>query len=82
MGKSKKQRQDAVNLEVVHPNAAGIDIGNATHYVAVPPDRDAEPVRSFCVLHRRFEENGRLAGTMPHRHGGAAIHRCLLATGI
>lgn len=32
---------------MVHPDAAGIDIGNAAHYVAVPPDRDAEPVRSF-----------------------------------
>jgi len=29
------------------PSAAGIDIGNAAHYVAVPPDRDAEPVRTF-----------------------------------
>src|SRR4051812_35066380 len=28
-----------MNLEVLHPNAAGIDIGNAAHYVAVPPDR-------------------------------------------
>ena len=25
-----------MNLEVLHPNAAGIDIGNAAHYVAVP----------------------------------------------
>jgi transposase len=32
---------------VVHPDAAGIDIG-ATHlYVALPPDRSAEPVRVF-----------------------------------
>ncbi|MEJ2110734.1 MAG: IS110 family transposase [Acidobacteriota bacterium] len=28
-------------------NAAGIDIGSREHYVAVPPDRDPEPVRSF-----------------------------------
>jgi hypothetical protein len=34
-------------LEVVHPRAAGIDVGNASHYVAVPPGRDAEPVREF-----------------------------------
>jgi hypothetical protein len=32
-------------LEVVHPHAAGIDVGNAAHYVAVRPDRDPEPVR-------------------------------------
>jgi transposase len=43
-------------LEVVHPHAAGIDVGNSAHYVAVRPDRDPEPVRRFeCFtadLHR------------------------------
>jgi len=34
-------------LEVVHADAAGIDVGGASHYVAVPPDRDAKPVREF-----------------------------------
>jgi len=34
-------------LTLTHPNAAGIDIGSASHYVAVPPDRDDEPVREF-----------------------------------
>lgn len=41
------QQSDQMSLDVVHPNAAGIDIGNAAHYVAVPPDRDSEPVRRF-----------------------------------
>ncbi len=27
-------------LAVVHADAAGIDVGNASHFVAVPPDRD------------------------------------------
>jgi transposase len=31
----------------VHPNAAGIDIGNESHYVAVPASRDSQPVRRF-----------------------------------
>lgn len=43
-------------LKRMNPNAAGIDCGSAEHYVAVPPDRDAEPVRSFKTftddLHR------------------------------
>jgi len=43
-------------LELTHPNAAGIDIGSASHYVAVPPDRDDDPVREFASftadLHR------------------------------
>jgi transposase len=34
-------------LEVVHPHAAGIDVGNGAHYVAVRPDCDPEPVRRF-----------------------------------
>jgi transposase len=32
---------------LMHPNAAGIDIGSASHFVAVPADRDDEPVREF-----------------------------------
>jgi hypothetical protein len=35
-------------LSLTHPNAAGIDIGSASHFVAVPPDRDDEPVREFA----------------------------------
>lgn len=35
-------------LTITHPNAAGIDIGSASHYVAVPADRDDEPVREFA----------------------------------
>ncbi len=34
-------------LQVVHPNAAGIDIGNKSHFVAIPPDRDSTPIREF-----------------------------------
>jgi len=41
---SPKSRQA---LSLTHPNAAGIDIGSASHFVAVPPDRDEEPVREF-----------------------------------
>ena len=44
------QRQifsDESGLEILHPDAAGIDIGNETHYVSVPPGRDPDPVREF-----------------------------------
>jgi len=34
-------------LERINPNAAGIDCGSAEHYVAVPTDRDPNPVRAF-----------------------------------
>jgi transposase len=35
------------SLQIVNPNAAGIDVGNNSHFVAVPPDRDDNPVREF-----------------------------------
>lgn len=35
-------------LTIVHPNAGGIDVGNESHFVAVPPDRDPNPVQEFC----------------------------------
>jgi len=35
------------SLAVVHPNAAGIDIGNESHFVSIPPDRDAVTIREF-----------------------------------
>jgi transposase len=34
-------------LPLYHPHAAGIDIGEAEHWVAVPPDRSPQPVRRF-----------------------------------
>jgi hypothetical protein len=34
-------------LAIVHGNAGGIDVGNESHFVAVPPDRDENPVREF-----------------------------------
>ena len=44
---ARQIQSDNVTLEIVHGNAAGIDVGKDTHYVAVPPDRDAKPVQSF-----------------------------------
>jgi transposase len=35
------------SLQVVNPHAAADDIGAAEPWVAVPPDRDAQPVRRF-----------------------------------
>ena len=61
---NRKQRKELARrlqaadpgLTIVHPDAAGIDVGNSTHYVAVRPDRDPDSVRRFdCFtadLHR------------------------------
>ena len=38
---------DDPGLTIVHPNAGGIDVGNESHFVAVPADRDAHRVREW-----------------------------------
>src|ERR1700741_328858 len=43
----RKMQSEDLSLEVIHPDAAGIDIGNESHYAAVPPGRDSQPVRRF-----------------------------------
>jgi len=50
--KRKKRVQD---LPVLHPDAAGIDVGANEVFVAVPVDRDAEPVRSFATFTRDLQ---------------------------
>jgi len=37
----------APQFEQIHWNAAGVDVGSAEHWVAVPPDRHTPPVRKF-----------------------------------
>ncbi len=48
--KQKKRKRKVVKLESlkqINLNAAGLDIGSSEIYVAVPEDRDPEPVRAF-----------------------------------
>ncbi|GAB3197001.1 transposase [Pontibacter aydingkolensis] len=50
MKKQTFTRKSVVNLPLVNPNAAGIDVGDTIHAVAVPEDRGPEPVRSFGTM--------------------------------
>src|SRR6202035_1128818 len=43
----RRLQSEDPGLEVVHSHAAGIDVGNGMHDVAVRPDRDPQPVRRF-----------------------------------
>ena len=52
----RKVQSEDISLEVVHPDAAGIDIGNESHYVAVPPTRDSESVRRFGCTTAELKE--------------------------
>ena len=51
-----KPPDGTLGLQVVHPRAAGIDVGNEEHWVAVPGDRDAHPVQSFGCFTRDLQE--------------------------
>jgi hypothetical protein len=52
---NRKQRKELIRkieaedpgLEILHQNVAGIDVGNQSHMVAVPTDRDEHPIREF-----------------------------------
>ena len=45
-------------LEVLHPDAAGIDVGGTAHYVAVPNEAAVESVRQFGVYTRDLHALG------------------------
>ena len=45
-----KPRVSPTVLDRINPHVAGIDCGSAEHFVAVPPDRDPTPVRSFTTF--------------------------------
>lgn len=48
MSKRKsRKRQGSKKMPVVHPTAAGIDIGSEEHWVAVPEDACEQPTRCF-----------------------------------
>ncbi len=54
--KGKQTKPIPDNMLIIHPHAAGIDVGAEEHWVCVPADRDAQPVQKFsaftCDLHR------------------------------
>jgi transposase len=53
---SKQKRVSTPLCERIQPDAAGIDCGQNSHFVAVPPERASQPVREFrtftAELHR------------------------------
>jgi transposase len=52
---NRKQRKELMRrvyagdpgLEVVHRDAGAVDVGNESHFAAVPPGRDPQPVQEF-----------------------------------
>jgi hypothetical protein len=56
--KGSAQKVDWKALDVVHSEAAGIDVGGSEHWVAVSPNRDPEPVRRFGCFTADLREMG------------------------
>jgi hypothetical protein len=54
-GKSKAKSSSRM-LPLLHPEAAGVDIGAEEIFVAVPVKRDTEPVRSFSTFTRDLHQ--------------------------
>jgi hypothetical protein len=54
--KDKKTKPIPEHMPILHPHAAGIDVGAEEHGVCVPADRAAQPVQKFsaftCDVHR------------------------------
>lgn len=48
--KPQVEKEENSSLPVLYPNTAGIDIGSKSHFVAVPTDRDSQPVREFSTF--------------------------------
>ena len=49
----------AAALQVINPDAAGIDVHSDMHMVCVPADRDANPVRQFALTPPIFRRSSR-----------------------
>lgn len=65
-------------LTIVHPDAAGIDVGNSAHYVAVRPDRDPDSVRRFDCFTADLHRLADWLLQLWRDHGRHAVDRRLL----
>ena len=62
--KERREVQQRLNLDdpgldIIHRDAAGIDVGNESHFVSVPPDRDPQPIREFGSWTAALEQMAR-----------------------
>ena len=75
---ARRLRAENPGLDVMHPEAAGIDVGNSAHYVAVRPDRDPDPVRRFECFTTDLHRLADWLAALRSDHRRHAVHRRLL----
>src|ERR1700730_13261698 len=56
MPRKRVNKSKKVALPILNPDAAGIDIGATEIYVAVPADRNPEPIRMFATFTQDLNE--------------------------
>lgn len=69
----EKDSQKKISFPIVYPNAAGIDVGSRSHYVAIGQDKD--DVKEFGVY------NEDLAALVQHLLDNGITHVCMESTG-
>jgi hypothetical protein len=68
---------------LLEPNAGGIDIGAREIFVAVPAERDENPVRVFSTFTEDLEAMARwVAGELWRHHGSDGGHGSILDSGL
>ena len=65
---ARRLRVEDPGLDVMHPHAAGIDVGNSAHYVAVRPDRDPDALARMQA-HARADGGTRQSMLIRQRQG-------------
>ena len=58
VSKGANKKKVAVMTHVIESNAAGIDVGSTEMFVAVPVDRDPQPVRRFTTFTTTLSNSG------------------------
>src|SRR3989449_10618655 len=67
---ARRLKTEDPGLEIVNRNVAGIDVGNESHFVAVGPSRDTQPVREVGSWTAGLE---RMAGWLKACEGEAVV---------
>src|SRR6266478_1957219 len=78
----RQMQSEDLNLEVVHPHAAGIDIGNASPLRSGTAEPRPPTGAMLWLHHRRAEDDGGMAEAMWDSYGRDAIYGSLLDCGL
>ena len=71
-----------VKEQDIFPNAAGIDVGASSHWVAVPAGSSDEPVREFGAMTDDLNAMATWLIACAGGYRGTGVHRRVLDTGV